>query len=531
MLVRGRQKRLPSNSKPIEPSVFSRKSAHFEFDPNYAQISSMGTSYGPITPFVLVNSNAEQLFRHDRLGGNPGQFYNFWILYRSSLSDQAILSKENGLTGLVEWEIQVTTAGRIRVRTYPLSGLVQTVTSNGTLAVGSTRMVTVQFDQTATNRTQVSIYFNNSLDISVNLTGGRVVSSANVVFGASSSLVSNYCISTIDNFLYRRSLLNAASLRTAIYNGGSGLSFDAMVADPSFPKDKATTGFWKCPDSSGGYLPDRFEGSTDFQANAAYATVDYGIPQDPFYWYPALNNLPGVVPLTVGSKYTEKNNISTLKTTDVFAGGTIQQTRNTKVPTTYFGPIDGQIKNNHAAPNVCYFNGTDVHYETSTNGVDVLKNRTVAEIFIVASSRALVAQDAFFISSGTGSERFVYSRSSGGDHVVYFRRDDAEATPQIFTLGEKYVAGGWDVIRIKLDYQNGMIYGWVNGRDSGSQAMTTAGTSSNTNSSLIKVGAGLVSGSNELSLARVSCFIDELANSEVENYYEYIRLVYDISIS
>lgn len=530
MIVRGRQKRLPSNSKPVEPSVFSRKSAHFEFDPNYIQLSSMGISFGPTTPFVLVNASAEQLFRHTRNGLNPGQFYNFWVSYVASASDQAILSKENGLSGFLEWEIQITTTGKIRLRTYPTIGLVQTVTSVASLSASVPTMVTIEVDQRLANRTRVNIYINNTLNISSNLSGGRAVSTATVAFGSNSNLVTNYCVSTIDNFLYRRSLENSALLRTALYNGGAGISFDTMVADPNFPKDKLTTGFWKCPDASGGYLPDRFQ-TSDFTANSAYATVDYSVPQDPFYWYPYLNNLPGVVPLTLGSRYTEKDNISTLRQTDVFAGGTIEQTVKTKVPSTYFGPIDGQIKNNHAAPNVCFFNGSDVHYQTTTNGVDVLKNRSVAEIFIVVSSRALVDQDVFFIGTGTGSERFVYSRASNGSHVIYFRRDDSEPTPQIFTLSEKYVANGWDVIRIKLDYQNGVIYGWVNGKDEVSQAMTTSGVSSNTDSTLIKVGSGLVSGSNELSIARVSCFIDGLGNSEVENYYEYIRMLYDVSIA
>jgi len=160
--------------------------------------------------------------------------------------------------------------------------------------------------------------------------------------------------------------------------------------------------------------------------------------------------------------------------------------------------------------------------------LDVLKNRTKANIFIVLGADDFADQQVFTITTGTGSERFTYELDSFGNHAIYLRQLDAEATPQVFFFNQSYVNAQLYVIRAAIDYTAGTISLELNGRPAGNFNLSSTNATSNTNSTLIKIGAGLSSGSTLLTIAKISCFVDDMGPSEVKNYYKYIKATYDV---
>jgi hypothetical protein len=315
----------------------------------------------------------------------------------------------------------------------------------------------------------------------------------------------------------------------ALYNGGAGNSYEGFVASAAFPKDKINLGYWKNIDSSRTFWPDRLGEGTSFASPAlSFPTIQQSVPTENWYEFPN-NDVPNNGYFTTSTEpFSENDNISNLPATGVFSGGQLKQTTMSKVPITYYAPIAGQTRSKSGARPVCFFNGTDVHYPSTSVAVDVLKNRSRANIFIVCASRALADQDVMTITTGTGSERFTYSLTSLGKHQVYLRQNDAEATPQQYQFAEDYVAGDLFVVRAQLDYIDGLISLELNGRPSGSFSLLSSVATSNTDSTLIKIGSGLTTGSQQLTIARATCFIDELAQSEVQNYYRYIKAIYDV---
>jgi hypothetical protein len=335
--------------------------------------------------------------------------------------------------------------------------------------------------------------------------------------------------STIDSLFIRKNYATTTGMMQALYNSGAGNSYEGFVASAAFPKDKINLGYWKNIDSSRTFWPDRLGEGTSFASPAlAFPVLEKSVPVENWYEFPN-NNVPNNGYFTGSTEpFSENNDFTTFAPTDVFSGGQVRQSDTTKMPITYYAPIAGQIRSKSSARPVCFFNGTDIHYPSNSVGVDVLKNRNRANIFIVCATRALATQDVMTITTGTGSERFTYSLDVTGDHKVYLRQSDAEATPQQYLFTEKYSAGDLFVVRAQLDYVDQSISLEFNGRPSGTYPLLSATPTSNTNSTLIKIGAGLSSGSQQLTIARITCFIDELAQSEVQNYYKYIKGIYDV---
>lgn len=529
MIRRGREKRTPFGARPEDPVVFSSKSTHLDFNPSFLQQSQLGVRFQN-SPFQLADAGQLSRFGLTRVGFTPGFFVNFWVNWNNTGAQQNIIGKADLLvTGLIDYDLFITAGGLITFTTYTTALVAQSAVATIPLVAGANTMVTINCSYTNPNRFGVEIYLNNVLRGSFNFAGARRVDNAPMWIGSNASATGAFLNSMIDSLFIRKNYSITSAIRTTLYNSGLGCSYEQLVASSGFPNDKLNLGYWKNVDSSLTFWPDLLGEGTSFASPAlSFPTIQQSVPTENWYEFPK-NDVPNNGYFTSSTEpFSENDDISNLPATGVFAGGQLKQTTMSKVPITYYAPISGQTRSKSSARPVCFFNGTDVHYPSTSVAVDVLKNRSRANVFIVCASRALADQDVMTITTGTGSERFTYSLTSLGKHQVYLRQNDAEATPQQYQFAEDYVAGDLFVVRAQLDYIDGLISLELNGKPSGSFSLLSSAATSNTDSTLIKIGSGLTTGSQQLTIARATCFIDELAQSEVQNYYRYIKAIYDV---
>lgn len=533
MIRRGREKRHPAGMAPEEPILFSSKSAHLEFNPEWMQLNTLGIKFQN-SPMQLENESALTKFNLSRLGANPGFFINFWVWYNNTGVNQFIIGKTDGLvSGLFDYDLWISATGVINFQTYTTGGAVQTAFATAALPVGTKTMVTLNCTQTNPNRFGVDIFLDTVLRGSYSFNGARRVDNAPMTVGANALASANFLNSTIDQFFLRKQRnvgTGPANIMTTLYNSGSGLNWEQFRSSDAFKDDKQNVCYWKNVDSSGTFIPDRIGEGTSLvnPAGLSQATIEPGIASENFFTFPN-NPVPNNGYFTSGPElFSEKDDVSKLRESDVFVGGEVRQTVITKVPVTYYGNIPGMTKSNAGAPSICYFDGTDVHYRTTTDALDVLQDKSKADIFITLSARAFNDQDVFTITTGTGAERFTYSLTSSGKHEIYLRQQDSEPTPQQYQFAIDYDISELFIVRAKIDYTGGVISLEVNGKPAGDFSLLSSLKTDNTNSTLIKIGSGLVLGSQQLSIARISCFIDELSTSEVQNYYKFIKGTYDV---
>lgn len=534
MIRRGREKRHPAGMAPEEPILFSSKSAHLEFNPEWMQLNTLGIKFQN-SPMQLQNASELTKFNLSRIGTNPGFFINFWIWYNNTGVNQFIIGKTDGLvSGLFDYDLWVSTTGVINFQTYTTGGVAQNAFATAALPVGTKKMVTINCTQTNPNRFSVDIFLDTVPRGSYTFNGARRVDNAPMTVGANALANSNFLNSTIDQFFLRKQRnfgTGAANIMTALYNSGSGLSWEKFRSSAVFIDDKTNICYWKNVDSSGTFIPDRIgEGTSLINPDGlSPATIEPGIASENFFTFPN-NPVPNNGYFTSGSElFSEKDDVSKLRESDVFVGGEVKQTVMTKVPVTYYGNIPGMTRAaNQGAPSICYFDGTDVHYRTTTDALDVLKDRSKADIFITLASTGFNDQDVFTITTGTGAERFTYYLTSSGRHGICLRQLDSEPTPQQYRFEIDYDISELFIVRAKIDYIGGAISLEVNGKPAGDFSLLAPIKTDNASSTLIKIGSGLVLGSQQLSIARISCFIDELSTSEVQNYYKFIKGTYDV---